>query len=101
MRQVTRKIQCAFFAGKKLSVGNTTTDGNTVWLFGNAILKKSGGKILATLAGYNTVTTRERVTGITGVRFHQVNYEPMMEGEPIDADAWYPVMDDPTTPPPN
>ena len=64
MRKITEKIVSAFITGNPRSLGNSSTDGNTVSLFGNLIAKREGGMIHVTLAGWNTPTTRERVNGI-------------------------------------
>ena len=64
MRQVTEQIKRAFENGYSLKVSNTNTDGNSVYLWGNEIIRKHQGKIQINLCGYNTVTTRERINGI-------------------------------------
>ena len=90
MRKVTEQIKQAFEQGKSLKVGNTKTDGQTVWLHGNAIVKRDGwGVVEWSLAGWNTSTTRERINGITGVGIHQVNFEPVLNGEVVDSSDWY------------
>lgn len=65
MRKVTKQIAEAFKAGKSKTVANTTTDGKSIWLHGNKIAEKQpDGSVLLTLAGWPTVTTRERLNGI-------------------------------------
>lgn len=65
MRKVTQQIADAFKAGKSKTVGNTSTDGQTVTLHGNVIAKRTPyGAVMVTLAGWGTVTTRDRVNGI-------------------------------------
>lgn len=92
MRKVTEQIKKAFEQGKSLKVGNTKTDGNSVWLHGNRIvMRQEDGRVWATLAGWNTPTTRERVNGITGIGFYQKDFEPMLNGEEIDPGAWFVV----------
>ena len=92
MRKVTQQIKQAFEQGKSLKVGNTKTDGQTVWLHGNAIVKRDpDGLVRASLAGWNTPTTRERVNGITGLCFHQKDFNPMLNGEIIDPSDWFAV----------
>tara|TARA_R110002020_G_scaffold405036_1_gene615079 strand:+ start:543 stop:818 length:276 start_codon:yes stop_codon:yes gene_type:complete len=88
MRIITQRIKSAFEAGKSLTVNNTRTDGESVWLHGNKIIKTENGVVYATLAGWNTPTTRERVNGICVMRFHQVNYAPMLNGKPVSANEW-------------
>jgi hypothetical protein len=93
MRKVTEQIKQAFDQREAKTVGNTRTDGNTVWLHGNAIVKRdSYGLVHASLAGWNTPTTRERVNGITGLRFHQKNFTPMLNDNEVDSYDWHSVM---------
>ena len=89
MRKITKNIKRAFEQGRAKTIGNTHTDGKTVWLHGNAIVRRTeSGVIEATLAGWNTPTTRERVNGITGMRFRQIGFEAFLDGKPICENAW-------------
>jgi hypothetical protein len=85
MRKVTSEIVKAWARGKCCTNGNTATDGNAIWLHGNAIAWKTGDAdvIALTLAGWPTVTTRERLNGVLnfygiGYRFAQRNFEPVL-----------------------
>ena len=90
MRKVTAQIKAAFEQGKSLKVGNTETDGKTIWLFGHAIVKRDpDGLVRWSLAGHNTMTTRERVNGIVNAGVHQVNFEPVLNGQVIDSSDWF------------
>ena len=91
MRQVTKQIREAFEQGTAKKVGNTETDGQTVWLFGNPIVKREpSGLVLWSLAGWNTVTTRERVNGIVGAGVRQVKGRPVLaNGHEIVATDWF------------
>ena len=90
MRKVTQQIKRAFEQGTSLKVGNTETDGKTVWLHGNAIIKRDPqGFVRWSLAGWNTPTTRERVNGIVNAGVHQVDFEPVLNGEVIDSSDWF------------
>jgi len=90
MRKVTEQIRNAFNAGTSLKVGNTETDGQTVWLHGNAIVKRDAdGLVRWSLAGWNTPTTRERVNGIANAGVHQVNFEPVLNGQEINSFDWF------------
>lgn len=92
MRQVTQQIKQAFEQGKSLKVGNTETDGQTVWLHGNAIIKRdASGFVIWSLAGWNTPTTRERVNGIVNAGVSQVNFEPVLNGHIINPSDWFAV----------
>jgi hypothetical protein len=81
MRKVTQKIVSAFALGKPATSGNTTTDGNAIWLHGNRIAQREDdGSVWVTLADWPTVTTRERVNGLceelgSSVRFLQKDFE--------------------------
>ncbi len=90
MRKVTERIKKAFEQGKSLKIGSTRTNGTSVFLHGNEIIRRDvSGLVFATLAGWNTPTTRERVNGITGMGFHQVGFVACIDGEPVCEDAWF------------
>ena len=61
MRQETQKIMSAFLKGESASAQRTNTDGYSVWLHGNLIAERGKSKLWFTLAGWPTVTTRDRV----------------------------------------
>lgn len=90
MRKVTERIKQAFEQGNSLKIGNTRTNGTSVFLHGNEIIRRDiSGLVFATLAGWNTPTTRERVNGITGMGFHQVGFVACIDGEPVCEDDWF------------
>lgn len=90
MRVEGKDVMLAFLKNKKCKRKRTETDGETVWLHGNKIAwRLVDGSICMTLAGWNTVTTRDRLnTLVTLYRltrtnagdqwagFRQANYEP-------------------------
>lgn len=63
MRNVTEQIAHAFMNGYEKHVSNTNTNGKSIYLWGNEIIRKHEGKIQINLCGYNTTTTRERING--------------------------------------
>ena len=89
MRKESRLIMTAFIDGKPARAARTRTNGKTVWLHGNAIAwRDSDGTIWATLAGWPTVTTRERLNALCdllGVRrgFGQRDYRQYYDGSEI------------------
>ena len=90
MRKVTEQIKKAFEEGRSLKVGNTETDGQTVWLHGNAIVKRDpDGLVRWSLAGWNTPTTRERVNGIANAGVSQVKFKPVLNGQIINSSDWF------------
>ena len=64
MRNITETIAHAFMNGYEKTVSNSNTNGKSVFLWGNEIIRKYQGKIQINLCGYNTVTTRERINGV-------------------------------------
>lgn len=65
MRKITKTVATAFLAGKPATVANTSTDGTKLTLHGNTIAWKAGGGVITmTMAGYPTITTRERLNGV-------------------------------------
>ena len=65
MRKETYKIAHAFLTGRPAKAARTHTDGQTVWLHNNRIAwRNTDHDVCFTLAGWPTVTTRERINGI-------------------------------------
>ena len=89
MRKETKKIAAAFLAGKPAAAARTKTDGTTLWLHGHAIAwHEAGGVIALTLAGWGSVTTRDRLNGLCqlaiGKRpFGQRDFVQHFDGQPI------------------
>ena len=77
MRKESLKIACAFADGVAASAARTRTDGHAVYLHNNLIAQRDpDGSIWVTLAGWGTVTTRDRVNTLcrvlgSGVQFYQ------------------------------
>ena len=64
MRKETQIIVRAFLNGEARSMARTRTDGEAIYLHNNRIAWREGNHIYATLAGWGTVTTRERLNGL-------------------------------------
>lgn len=80
MRKVTEQVALSLIRGESRTVGNTSTDGQHLWLHGNLIAQKRDGYVLLSLAGWPTPTTRERLNGILDIfgvraRFYQQNHD--------------------------
>ena len=71
MRVTTEKICNAFENRRALKLGNSFTDGTSLWLFGNEIAQWREDGIWITNAGWNSATTKERLNGLTGVSIQQ------------------------------
>ena len=68
MRKESLKIARAFADGKPATAARTHTDGNAVFLHGNRIAQREAdGSIWVTMAGWGTVTTRERLNTLCKV----------------------------------
>ena len=93
MRKVTQTVVDAFLARRKKSCGNSVSSGDELLLHGNVIAKHTeGGGVVATLAGWPTVTTRERLNGLArslgSPGFHQSKHEQYFNDQPVGADDW-------------
>jgi hypothetical protein len=94
MRKVTRETCEAFLAHETKSVGNTVTNGHVLLLHGNTIAQHNAdGSIVVTLAGWPSVTTRERLNGLChllglGGGFSQRKFEQFYGSQPITANEW-------------
>jgi hypothetical protein len=87
MKQITRDIVAAFMKHEPRRIGNSRTDGTTLYLHGNAIAEwRMDGSLWITSAGWRTNTTKERLNGIPGVRIHQKDYTWYLNGEPWNGD---------------
>lgn len=64
MRAITHKIIQSFIEGKSKIIGNTITDGRSVFLHNKEIIKKANGQVWITTANWNTATTKERLRGL-------------------------------------
>jgi len=67
MKKIDKAIASALKAGQALKMGNTHTDGQNVWLFGNLIATKGDHIVTVNFCGWPTVTTKSRINAILGV----------------------------------
>lgn len=72
-RKTTRIVINAFLNGNKLTTFNTTTDGNSLYLFGNKIAEKRKDGIYISNAGWFSATTKERLNGLPNVKVSEKN----------------------------
>ena len=71
MRQITRDIVNAFQNSRSLTIGNSRTNGESLWLFGNKIAEIKRDGLWITNAGWDSSTTKERLNGLSGVNIVQ------------------------------
>ena len=113
MRKISKLAACAFINERKFSRDNTTVRSfptiagkmTELYLHGNVIARKRGGKIHLSLAGWGTMTTRERLNTLLSemnskLRFHQHKHEQYVwcigadsPSKPINARSWYLLED--------
>jgi len=71
MRQVTEQITAAFKSGIPAIISNSTTDGTSLFLFGNKIAERRNDGIYITNAGWKSNTTKERLNALPNVSIQQ------------------------------
>lgn len=93
MRKITRDIVNAFQNSRSLTIGNSRTDGESLWLFGNKIAEIRRDGLWITNAGWDSVTTKERLNGLIAVKIRNrrgtwiLNDRPW-SGEWVNVDEW-------------
>lgn len=71
MRKITREIVNAFQNSRSLRIGNSRTNGESLWLFDNKIADIRRDGLWITNAGWDSKTTKERLNGLSGVNIEQ------------------------------
>lgn len=71
MRKITREIVDAFQNSRSLTIGNSRTNGESLWLFDNKIAEIRRDGLWITNAGWDSATTKERLNGLSGVNIVQ------------------------------
>jgi hypothetical protein len=90
MRQVSQRVVRAFMEERSRTIKSTRTDGQVITLYGHPIAWRGHhGEIYLTLAGYGTLTTRERLNAVCdylwGKRpYHQHRGVQCFDGIEID-----------------
>lgn len=90
MRNIEQKVCAAFVCKERAAQGNTMTDGEHLYLHGNLIAWHVGDRIMGTLAGWNTPTTRSRLNAVMHFAksskrgFSQKDFEPYFDGLKIN-----------------
>lgn len=87
MRNITNDVCRAFEAREKFSRSNSSTDGTTMYLHGNAIAKwDENDNLWVTNAGWSSNTTKERLDGLRGVSIYQKNFDWYLNGKVWDGE---------------
>jgi len=92
MRKVTYQICEAFQNHTKRRIGNSYTDGKSLYLHGNEIARWKDDGLYITNAGWRSNTTKERLNGLRGVNISQKNWTWYLNGKEWDG-KWIRVAD--------
>ncbi len=99
MRKVTKESVKAFLQHRNGKFGgvstyngrqNTEVKDDTLYLFGNAIMKWENNQIFFRMAGWTSPTTTERLRGL-GLPISICKGTANIRGEEIDTYTWYPL----------
>ena len=71
MRKITREIVDAFQNSRSLTIGNSRTNGESLWLFDNKIAEIRRDGLWICNGGWDSATTKERLNGLSGVHIVQ------------------------------
>lgn len=96
MNKTTTTIVNAFVNGNAKSVGNTKTDGKSLWLFNNKIAEHREDGLWITNCGWTSRTTKERLNALPDVDISQKKGKWYLHGVEWDGN-WIQVNDN--TPP--
>lgn len=90
-RKITEQACAAFETGRKYCQSNTKVTEDAMLLWGHKIAFRENGKLFVSLCGWNSVTTRERLNGLTGVSVCSRNYTPYINGVEVSSNAIYEI----------
>jgi hypothetical protein len=71
MNKITETITTAFLSGQPKSMGNTKTNGRSLWLFDNMIAEHREDGMYITNCGWTSRTTKERLNALPDVSIQQ------------------------------
>jgi hypothetical protein len=83
MRQITQEVVNAFLNKTPYNKSNSSTDGKSLFLFGNKIAEHRKDGIYISNAGWPTNTTRERLNAIPNVSISLRRNEMTMDSHLI------------------
>ena len=91
MRAISIDARNALFSGGSFNRSNTRVKDGSLYLHHNKIAEYKDGSLSVSLAGWATVTTRERLNALKGVDLVQKNFEQFLNGKKIDSQRWYKI----------
>jgi hypothetical protein len=84
MRIITRDCIQALMDGRDITIDNTKVRGDTLFLHGNPIIQVRDDGVYIQTAGWNTITTKERLNGLPNVRVYTNKKQLHLNGSPWD-----------------
>lgn len=87
MKKITKEVVGAFLERRRCSKSNTSTDGDSLYLFGNRIAWWDLNGIWIDTCSWWSNTTKERLNAIPGVKIVQRNYAWYLNGKAWDGRA--------------
>jgi len=84
MNKITETITKAFLRGQPKSMGNTKTNGRSLWLFDNMIAEHREDGLYITNCGWTSRTTKERLNALSDVSISQKKGKWYLNGEEWD-----------------
>ena len=81
MRKITSELSRAFMNRESMKLGNTRTDGQTLYLHNNKIAEHRADGLYISNAGWASNTTKERLNGLNGVSISQKAFNWYLNGK--------------------
>jgi hypothetical protein len=85
-RKITENAVRAFYNNEKFTRDNMFVTNRMMYLHSNLIAKIEDGKLKITTCGWNTVTTKDRLNGLSGVSVYTKKHQLYLNDEPWDGD---------------
>lgn len=85
-RQITEDAVRAFYNNEKFTRNNMFVIDKMMYLHSNLIAKIEDGELKITTCGWNTVTTKDRLNGLSGVSVYTKKHQLYLNDEPWDGD---------------
>jgi hypothetical protein len=64
MRKIEEQIIKAWYWGENKTISNTKTDGASIFLHGNEIIRRTENGVEFSFCGWSTVTTKSRINAV-------------------------------------
>jgi hypothetical protein len=85
-RKITENAVRAFYNNEKFTRDNMFVTNRMMYLHSNLIAKIEDGELKITTCGWNTVTTKDRLNGLSGVSVYTKKHQLYLNDEPWDGE---------------